>query len=107
MNTADQHKELGTVTEAITWLNNKGYTYDFNLDEDGLIYDGGQKHLSPEEFAIDEVFRFEGMTDPGDESIVYAISSDTHQVKGVLVNAFGPYADAISSAMVKKLSTHP
>ncbi len=107
MNTADQHKAFSTVTEAMAWLHEQGYTYDFNLDEDCLTYDGGQKKLSPEDFVIDEVFRFEGMTDPGDEHVVYAIASETHGVKGVLMNAFGPYADSLSADMIKKLSTHP
>ena len=51
------------------------------------------KELAPEEFEIDEVYRFEGITDPGDEMIVFAISSVHHDLKGLVVNAYGMYAD--------------
>lgn len=95
-----------TVTEAIRWLQGSGYTHDFNLDKDCISFEGGTKRLTPEEFHIDKVFRFEGMTDPDDEEVVYAISSADQQVKGILVSAFGTYADPVSNAMLKKLSIH-
>ncbi|SFD75004.1 hypothetical protein SAMN05518672_10356 [Chitinophaga sp. CF118] len=93
-----------TVTESINWLMALGYEHDFNLDNDCLCYENGKKKLTPEQFQIDKVFRFEGMTDPGDENIVYAISSNDHTIKGILVSAFGMYSDSVSDEMVRKLS---
>lgn len=107
MATLNEHPDFPTVTDAIKWLENLGYTYDFNLDNDCISYDGGQKRLSPDDFSIDRIFRFEGMTDPGDENIVYAISSETQGIKGILMNAFGVYSDPISDKMIKKLATRP
>ncbi len=95
-----------TVTEALSWLNAQGFTADFNLDNNCIRYNGGKKSMSPNDFTIEYFFRFEGDTDPGDENIVYAIKSDTYGVKGVMINAFGTYADPISTEMLKKLSVH-
>ena len=76
---------------------------DFNINQACLSCHKTNTVLSPEEFEIDEVYRFEGESDPDDEAVVYAIPSLKHDVKGTLVNAYGPYANEISNALVQKL----
>lgn len=105
MNSAQQ-PSFDTVTEALQWLSTQGFTENFNLDENCIRYNNNTQSMSPEEFSIEYLFRFEGDTDPGDEDIVYGIVSDTFNIKGVLTSAFGIYADSISTEMIKKLSTH-
>ncbi|MDV6167354.1 phosphoribosylpyrophosphate synthetase [Flavobacterium sp. DG1-102-2] len=104
--TINNQPSFDTVTEALQWLNQQGFSHDFNLDEDCLRFDNNSQSMSPNEFSIEYVFRFEGDTDPGDEDIVYGITSDVYNIKGVLTSAFGIYADSLSSEMIKKLSTH-
>ena len=91
-----------TMTEAISDLKKRGYTLDFNLEEGKIICNDMPLVLQPSEFQITEVYRFEGDTDPADEAVVYAIES-RHGQKGVLVNGYGPSADALSDEMVEKL----
>lgn len=93
-----------TVTEAVNDLSKRGYNDNLSVQADYLYCDSKDLQLSPKEFQIDEVYRFEGITDPGDESIVYAISSNDGKVKGTLVNAYGPYFDSASEELVDKLS---
>jgi len=95
-----------TVTEALQWLTQEGFTQNFNLEENCIRFNNNQKTMSPEEFTIEYIFRFEGDTDPGDEDIVYGIASDLYAIKGVLTSAFGIYADSISSEMIRKLSIY-
>jgi hypothetical protein len=95
-----------TVTEALAGLKEKGYTTDFNIEFDKLICSKKETILTPDEFEIVEVYRFEGETDPGDENVVYAVEAKQGNVKGVFTSAFGTYADSISNDMVKKLSMH-
>lgn len=96
-----------TLSEAIEDLKKKGYTEDFNLKKDCIECERLDKEMSPQEFEVDQMFRFEGMTDPGDSSVLYAISSSTHDLKGLLVDAYGAYADPMTMEMVQKLKYDP
>ncbi len=99
-------KDYGTLSQAINGLKNEGYTLDFNLEKEYLLCTNNTASLSPDDFEIDAVFRFEGDSNPDDESVVYAISSTKNKVKGLLVNAFGIYADGTSDVLIAKLHRH-
>ena len=105
-----KRKNYDTVTEAMAELKSLGYTLDFSImtdDEECLFCHSTSTALSPDDFEIDSFYRFEGNSDPGDGMIVYAISSKKNKVKGVVVNAYGMYADIGTSKIIKKLNTHP
>ena len=95
-----------TLSEAVNDLQRRGYTDDLVLAERCLVCDARSLSLDPVDFQIDEFHRFEGNSDPEDQSIVYAISSDKHGLKGILVNAYGPDASSMTQEMVRKLATH-
>lgn len=95
-----------TLTEALDGLRKQGFTQDYNLKEDHLKCQQEDIELHPADFDIVNVYRFEGMTDPGDEAVLYAIESKTGN-RGVLVDAYGAYADAISPEMAEKLRYTP
>ena len=92
-----------TVSAAVNDLKERGYAIDFNLDENRIVCHEGK--FNPEEFEIIEVYRFEGNSDPADEAVVYGIISKTG-FKGILVNGYGPSADAMSAEMAQKLNIH-
>ncbi len=92
-----------TLSLAINDLIHRGYTYNFNLRPDCLECAENQLSVHPDDFDIDEIHRFEGMTDPGDSNILYAISSLKYGLKGLLVSAYGVYADTYSTEMMAKL----
>ena len=95
---------MNTVSEIIDKLKAEGYTEDFNLKESCLECKGNYLQLFPGEFVVDKHYRFEGISDPGDEAVVYAISSPTHNLKGVLVNGYGIYSEKMADEMVKALN---
>ncbi|MEX2380510.1 MAG: phosphoribosylpyrophosphate synthetase [Vicingaceae bacterium] len=99
------HQSYTTVSEAMNDLNKRGYINDIKLlvEKECLYCDNTEQSLNPNEFKIDEQYRFEGNTDPGDEMIVYGISSDKYKIKGVLVNAFGVYSNSETAKIVEKL----
>lgn len=92
-----------TVTAAVNGLKKRGFDIDFNLEENCIVCH--QDKFDPKDFEIVEVYRFEGNTDPADEAVVYGIESK-NGLKGVLVNAYGPYSDTMSSEMARKLQIH-
>jgi hypothetical protein len=100
-------RNYDTLSEAVNDLQARGYSDELTLREECVVCNGSNTSLHPDDFTIDEFHRFEGESNPSDESIVYAISSKKHNVKGVLVNAFGPEASSLTQAMVAKLATHP
>lgn len=89
-----------TLSETMASLIANGYTIDFNAH---FVHGTQDKRLSPEDFIIDEVYRFEGLTDPGDEMVLYAISSPTLGKKGYLVSAYGYNAEPEVTGIVKNL----
>lgn len=99
--------EPDTVMERLEELKGRGYTYDFNLTAHALEAhqeDGVTLTLSPDQFNIVEFYRFEGMSNPSDTSILYAIEA-TNGVKGTLISSYGMYADEMSNEMIQKLDT--
>jgi hypothetical protein len=99
-------KNYDTLSEAVNELVKRGYTLNFNLQDECLNCAENNITLHPDDFEIDEVHRFEGPTDPGDENILFAISSGKFNMKGLLVNAFGMYGDSFSAKLISKLNKH-
>ena len=92
-----------TVSAAVQGLKKRGFTTDFNLEDNCLICHNANFNI--DDFEIVEFYRFEGDSDPADEAVVYAIEGTKGQ-KGVLVNGYGPSSDPLSAEMAKKLHIH-
>jgi hypothetical protein len=91
-----------TLSEATNDLKARGYREDFNLQPHGIESPALELQWHPEDFTIDEFYRFEGMSSTDDSCIVYAISSKDG-VKGILVDAYGVYSSSLNEAMIAKL----
>jgi hypothetical protein len=93
-----------TLSETMNELRKEGYVEDFNLQQNCLECRNGQFKLFTDEFKIDKHYRFEGQSNPSDQAILYAISSDRYQLKGILVNAYGIYSEPVTDEMLEKLN---
>lgn len=96
-------KTFDTLSQAIAYLESQGYTHDFNLHPEWIECGSLKRTFGPEQFHVDQVHRFEGQTNPDDSSILFAISS-ADGVKGLLIDAYGPYSDSLSPLMIEKLT---
>jgi sterol desaturase/sphingolipid hydroxylase (fatty acid hydroxylase superfamily) len=94
---------LTTLSQTLARLKKEGYTEDFNLHG---AYLAGQRSailLAPEEFVVDQHFRFEGPTDPADEAVLYAISSARFNLKGTLVNGYVVSSDEADDQILRTI----
>src|SRR3954465_338952 len=80
--TSPMKTPMTPLSEVMNELRKRGYTEDFNLRTDCLDCQQGQFLLYPEDFQIDKYYRFEGESDPADQAILYAISSEKFGLKG-------------------------
>lgn len=92
-----------TLLEAIDGLRKEGYTEDFNLKQESIEYRKESFKIFHDEFVIDKFFRFDENSDPDNQSIIYAISSEKYHLKGILVNAYGLYSESLTNEMLKTL----
>ena len=84
---------MTTLSEAIEKARKKGYTNDFLMSAEGFICRETKEKFEPEDLQITKVYRFEGMSDPDDMSILYLMESKSG-TKGIFVDAYGTYSDS-------------
>ena len=95
-------KKKETLSLTINALRDKGYIEDFNLLDEHLENKKKKSKYPIEEFEVDHYFRFEGVSNPADNSILYAITTkDGH--KGMLVDGYGKSGGQVSEKMLNKL----
>jgi hypothetical protein len=97
-------KENSSLSVAIAQLQEEGYTEDFNLVEVGTASKRIKKEWTARDCEVLRYFRFEGMTDPDDSSILYAIKT-ADSIKGLLANNYSAAGTYISEEIPKKLKT--
>ena len=90
-----------TMTEAIAELRAQGYEYDFHQHSDHLECKKLEKQFAPDSFTISHVYRFEGMTNPSDNAVLYGVEANDG-TKGTLTDAYGVYAEMLTPEMIEK-----
>lgn len=70
----------------------KGYTSNFILEDGQLQETETEKNYSQRDLIIVEEYRYEGMSDPEDMSILYILEGKDG-VKGTMLVGYGPSAD--------------
>ena len=95
-------KQRGTLSETINMLQiEDGYEEDFNLLDDTLTGAERTAFLDAD-FVVDEVYRFEGISNPDDEATLYAISTSSGR-KGILIDGYNYTSGQISDDLMEKL----
>ena len=84
------HK-MNTLSEIMKILRTEGYKEDFEMTNRGFITKNHNLELSPKYRKIRKIYRFEGESNPADNSVLYAMETNNN-IKRILVDAYRTYA---------------
>ena len=95
------------LAHAVERLTRAGYRDDFRAERSGLRAVKEGQVYAPETMIVDEVVRFEGESDPGDEVVLYALRAGASGVRGTYVVTYGTYVAPNDAEMSKRLRHDP
>lgn len=77
---------MSTLSQTMNELKAKGHSSGIDSTEIWL--------LDAQEWKIDEIYRFEGNSNPSDNSILFTISKNDETRKELIFNAYGIYSNS-------------
>ena len=101
----DRITNMTDLEKCLNKLESEGYAEQFRVEKGKLVgLKGGKKYKAKDVNAVN-FFRFEGITNPDDMSILYAIET-TDGNKGTLVDAYGLYSDDETGEFLNEVPIH-
>lgn len=98
----DRSTEMKSLSQLTKHLEQDGFTEQFRIEDGALISPADGKIYRTEEVRATNFYRFEGISDPDDMAVLYAIETVDGR-KGTLIDAYGIYADAEIDRFVKEM----
>ena len=95
--------EMKTLSSCSNMMKKEGFKEDFQVTKKGLTTFNEDKFYSPGDVTIVNFYRFEGTSDPGDNSVLYVIETNDG-IKGTLVDSYGAYADSDVSKFIVEVN---
>lgn len=83
--------EMTTTSQVLEKLRIKKHDNEFRMTEAGFGIGSG-KTYQPEDLKIIRTYRFEGVSDPSDSSILYVIEANDGLI-GYSIDAYGVYSN--------------
>ncbi len=98
-----EKNEMSTLTSCTNHLLQEGFSENFTAHKSGIEAPSTGKMYVPSEVKIVSFYRFEGESDPADNSILYAIEAKDG-TKGLLIDAYGgPYVNQSVGQFIKEV----
>jgi hypothetical protein len=98
----DKTTAMNTLTACVNKVVKDGYTDSFKVTKQGLYSCSTDKYFTPAEVKVINFYRFEGESDPADNTIMYVIETGAGN-KGTLIDAYGPYADENVNTFIREI----
>ena len=80
---------MKTLADTVESLRREGYTESFKARSGRLVAQESGKSFKPSDFRVDDIYRFEGETDPSDMSILFALTTRDGEVQGTWADPIG------------------
>lgn len=97
--------ETNNLIDVLKGAIQRGFTEDFTVVEGRLRAGQSGALFGPSQVTICDYDRFEGISDPDDMSILYAIETESG-VRGTLADAYGTYSDPSVSEFLHDVGFH-
>lgn len=92
-----------TIARVVDRLTKEGYSEQFRAEAEGLRAVHGGTY-APEEVVVEKMARFEGISDPDDEAVVFAVRAPDG-TRGTFTCTYGPEEeDDIEQSVLRRLS---
>ena len=98
--------EMKTLSEIMEKLRVEKHDNEFRMTDKGFKSVNSDQVFKPEELLITKTYRFEGMSDPADNSILYIIEAK-NGLKGYALDAYGAYSNYDNAAFDDFLAKVP
>ncbi|WP_243718035.1 hypothetical protein [Pedobacter changchengzhani] len=103
----EQPVEMNTLSQILEKLRLKGKDNELKMTDHGKMQSDNGKIYTPEDLTIVKTYRFEGMSDPGDNSVLYILVDQDNEMS-YIIDAYGLYSDHDGPAFddfLKKINT--
>jgi hypothetical protein len=101
-----KNNRYSTLAEATSELKKRGFNANFSVTDSEKLADNEGNEFNPSDVKLIEFHRFEGISNPADSTIVYALETGSN-VKGTLVDSFGADSTQAVSEFMKQVEQKP
>jgi hypothetical protein len=88
----EQPVAMNTLSQILEKLRLKGKDNELKISDHGKMQSQAGKIYKPEDLTIVKTYRFEGDSDPADNSVLYLVE-DQDKTIGYILDAYGIYSD--------------
>ena len=99
---------MDTLSDAVRRLQADGYTGNwFATADHKLACDETGEVVDPADVVIDHILRFEGQSDPGDMTILFALQAPVRRARACTARRSGPSRRAEDSEVIARMQHRP
>jgi hypothetical protein len=95
--------DMKNLSECIKIALGRGFAENFKVNAIGLTTEDGKSVYTPQDIRISNFYRFEGNSNPDDNSILYLIETNDRK-KGTLVDAYGAYGETLITNFIRQVT---